>query len=92
MDEDRIKCPYCSEQIIVDAKKCRFCGEWFTEKKKDDVDISKLLEPLRKIPDKPPKPKVQVNIEESACDLSNDNIKTPGVIPLSREQNRIIIV
>lgn len=38
MEEERIKCPYCSEQIFADAKKCRFCGEWFTEKNKPAVN------------------------------------------------------
>ncbi|MFD3164921.1 hypothetical protein [Herpetosiphon sp. NSE202] len=23
-------CPYCAEQILVDAKKCRFCNEWLS--------------------------------------------------------------
>jgi len=95
MDEERIKCPYCSEQIIVDAKKCRFCGEWFTDKKKPDVDISKLLQPLRNTSNEPPKPKLHRNIEEPSYDLSNDNIKKPGVIPSGREHrmhwSRIIL-
>jgi Double zinc ribbon len=26
--EARIKCPFCAEEILPDAKKCRHCGEW----------------------------------------------------------------
>lgn len=22
------RCPYCAEEILVDAKKCKHCGEW----------------------------------------------------------------
>lgn len=38
MKEKRIKCPYCSELILADAKKCRFCGEWFTKESKTAVN------------------------------------------------------
>jgi hypothetical protein len=24
------KCPFCSEEVLDDAVKCRFCGEWFS--------------------------------------------------------------
>lgn len=27
-DTARQACPFCGEQIVVDALKCRFCGEW----------------------------------------------------------------
>ena len=30
MRQDRIRCPFCSELILRDAKKCRFCGEWLS--------------------------------------------------------------
>lgn len=28
----KIRCPYCSEKIVFDAKKCRYCGEWLNKK------------------------------------------------------------
>lgn len=28
MNQSRIKCPYCGEEIAATAKKCRFCNEW----------------------------------------------------------------
>jgi hypothetical protein len=30
MVEDRVPCPMCAEQIMRDAKKCRFCGHELT--------------------------------------------------------------
>ncbi len=30
-DQATRKCPFCSELIQLDAKKCRFCNEWLTE-------------------------------------------------------------
>ncbi|MDE7369893.1 MAG: zinc ribbon domain-containing protein [Muribaculaceae bacterium] len=32
---DKKQCPYCGEEIMATAKKCRFCGEWLEEQKSD---------------------------------------------------------
>ena len=33
MEESQIKrCPYCGEDISINAKKCKHCGEWLEEK------------------------------------------------------------
>ena len=28
-------CPFCNAEISFDAKKCKFCGEWVDENKKN---------------------------------------------------------
>lgn len=28
---EKIKCPFCAEEILSDAKKCKHCGEWLKE-------------------------------------------------------------
>lgn len=34
------KCPYCSEKIQDEAKKCRFCWEWLDLSKSNDINSS----------------------------------------------------
>ena len=36
MEENRKKCPYCGEDISVDAIKCLHCGEWLVDEKESD--------------------------------------------------------
>lgn len=41
MEEAKKRCPYCGEEILAVAKKCKHCGEWLpdeaTEKPKEKI-------------------------------------------------------
>jgi hypothetical protein len=32
------KCPYCSEEILIEAKKCKHCGEFIDEQLRDETE------------------------------------------------------
>lgn len=32
LDLKKIKCPFCAEEILIDAKKCKHCNEWIKPK------------------------------------------------------------
>ena len=33
------QCPYCGEEILAVAKKCKHCGEWLTEKQESESTV-----------------------------------------------------
>ena len=37
MEQETRKCPYCGEEILAVAKKCKHCGEWLTEDKAENT-------------------------------------------------------
>lgn len=40
MVTDKTKtCPYCGEEILTEAVKCKHCGEWLNQEKKQDVPV-----------------------------------------------------
>ena len=36
MEQETKRCPYCGEEILAIAKKCKHCGEWLSEKKTEE--------------------------------------------------------
>lgn len=73
--EERIKCPYCSEQILANAKKCRFCGEWFTEENKPALNSS-LTAP--QAPKDKQEPQAGPELEETVKKPHEELVESPG--------------
>ncbi len=78
MKEERIKCPYCSELILGDAQKCRFCGEWFAEKNKPDVHSDLTVSwPSQDTQDKQSEPELKEAVKESQKELFEGPVERP---------------
>ena len=41
---ETIKCPYCGEDILATAKKCKHCGEWIKEEDSSSKTIRAAVE------------------------------------------------
>lgn len=75
MKEERIKCPYCSEQILADAKKCRFCREWFTEENKPAVNSGLTT---TQAPEDTQEPQAEPELEEAVKEPHKELVESPG--------------
>lgn len=87
MEEKRIKCPYCSEQILADAKKCRFCGEWFTEGKKPAVNSGLTTTQAPEDTQEPQaKPELQKAVKEPHKELVESSGQTSKAEPPKKKR------
>lgn len=46
MDETKKTCPYCGEEILAVAKKCKHCGEWLNKDEKQDEEKVRIPCPI----------------------------------------------
>ncbi len=44
MEEDTKRCPYCGEEILATAKKCKHCGEWLDNSRIQACVIKKIAD------------------------------------------------
>ena len=40
MEQETMKCPYCGEEILAVAKKCKHCGEWLDENESEEEYVA----------------------------------------------------
>ncbi len=61
------RCPYCGEEILAIARKCRYCGEWLTNGKQEEQK-PKVMKPC-------PVCGEQIEEETEVCPYCHENVK-----------------
>ena len=70
MGDERVKCPFCRELILADAKKCRYCGEWLenvTTESASREETYEELPPAEAVPEEAPRK--ELDSSQSPCTL-----------------------
>lgn len=81
MDQERTtkQCPYCGEEISINAKKCKHCGEWLTEKPVIQQFAQPIVQP--KVAEQPayqPTPQQQVVVNQ--IEHRSNGVGTAGFV------------
>lgn len=82
MEQETIKCPYCGEEILAIAKKCKHCGEWLNNDEEHN-EVKKMVpcpicgEMIEEGISKCPHCKESITIEEQDSVNKNVKVMTP---------------
>lgn len=92
--EETKRCPYCGEEILAIAKKCKHCGEWLDNNSRDTIPNSiSNIESVNPIP----QTEVQSDKKDSSLKSLGSNTTTSSnkkkwIIPLSIVVILIVVV
>lgn len=73
--DNKIPCPFCGEQIMSTAKKCRFCGEWLETPQNPQAPQPSITVPESKPEEVPPtKSREKDSAEPTSTRIAVDNM------------------